>query len=284
MAFVLVFYQVLLQVIPLTGVKVLGYAADIPPSEVVSLTNQKRAEAGLSELSVNPVLSQAAKAKGEHMLANDYWAHTAPDGTEPWAFFTNSGYRYRYAGENLARDFTNPTSVVEAWMASPTHRDNLLSNRYDEIGIGVVEGDLNGVDTTIIVQFLGTRIAGTETEASIAQAETEAETTPTPAPTREPTLTPTPTQEVSPTPTEAQLAPVAETQEPGGFQVLFSPFDTTRGVSLAVVILLLAVMVIDGIVVHRRKITRVGGRTFAHLAFLGMILAIVLIARAGQIL
>ena len=69
-----------------------------------------------------------------------------------------------------------------------------------------------------------------------------------------------------------------------GFSLLLSPFDTTRSVSLAVVLLLLVVMVADAFIVYRKKIPRVSGRFFAHFAFLGMILAIIIIVKAGEIL
>src|SRR4030042_1476724 len=85
--------------------RVLGYAANISPSEVISLTNSQRAANGLSPLSENSALDSAALAKGNDMIAKGYWAHFAPDGTSPWSFFTSFGYKYRYAGENLARDF-----------------------------------------------------------------------------------------------------------------------------------------------------------------------------------
>src|SRR5260221_5212679 len=142
---------------PKTG-QVLGYAANIAPSEVERLTNVERAKNGLPAVTDNPVLDAAALAKGHDMLAKGYWAHVAPDGTQPWAFFISAGYSYRYAGENLARDFSDANSAVNAWMASPTHRENMLSPNYKEIGIGVVEGNLAGADTTIIVQFFGTKL------------------------------------------------------------------------------------------------------------------------------
>jgi len=104
-AFLFVFIQSLLNFLPKAGVKILGYAANIPVESVLSLTNEKRKAAGLPELKLDPVLSQAAKNKGEDMLAKDYWAHISPDGVEPWKFFLDAGYQYRYAGENLARDF-----------------------------------------------------------------------------------------------------------------------------------------------------------------------------------
>jgi hypothetical protein len=275
----LIIFQIILQTLPYSGVNILGYAANIPPSEVVNISNQKRTDSGLTPLVYNEALSQAARTKGEHMLDNDYWSHIAPDGTEPWGFFVDAGYKYRYAGENLARDFSNPQSAVDAWMASPSHKENLLSEKYKEIGIAVVEGDLGGVDTTIIVQLFGTQLSDASASVPIAQAKTEVSIIPTntPIPTGSPGTSPTLA------PTVFVTAEASQTQE-GIRGVLVSPFDTTRGVSLIVIVLLLAVMIIDGVVISRKRLTRVSGRTFAHLAFLGMILTIVFIARAGEIL
>ncbi len=287
-ALFLVVYQFILNAFPIVGIKVLGYAANISTDEVIRLTNEKRSEAGVSALEYSPLLSQAAKAKGEHMLEYDYWAHTAPDGTEPWKFFTDVGYKYRYAGENLARDFSNPQSAIDAWLASPSHRDNLLSTKYKEIGIAVVEGDLGGVETTLIVQLFGTQLVDTSSQIPVAKAKPEV--TPNPLATLTPTSTPVPLAAlVSPQPTSFQeesfltsLPPA--TEKVSSFELLISPFGSTKGISIATTVLLLVVMIIDGIVVTRRRIPRVTGRIFAHLAFLGMVLAVILIAKAGSIL
>ena len=272
-------FQLSISFLPSFGVKVLGYAANISPDEVIRLTNEKRVQAGLAPLVTSSVLSQAAQAKGADMLNKDYWAHVAPDGTQPWYFFTSFGYKYRYAGENLARDFQNPSSAVEAWMASPSHKENLLSSKYKEIGIAVVEGDLAGVDTTLIVQFFGTNLVDTLPETPVAQVQAAA---PTPIPianvTQVPTLTPTPTS------APVIIASAPPTSGTSTSRLLISPFNTTRTISLAVVVLLLGVMVADGLITWRRGIFRIGGRTIAHVAFLGLILAVVLIARAGRIL
>ncbi len=106
LALTVVVFQFLLRIFPASNINILGYAANISPEEVIRLTNEKRVQIGLNELTYNPVLSQAALAKGNDMLAKDYWAHVSPDGTEPWFFFSQAGYKYRYAGENLARDFS----------------------------------------------------------------------------------------------------------------------------------------------------------------------------------
>jgi len=82
----LVSFQFILSLANRSFPRVLGYAANISPEEVIRLTNQKRVENGLASLSENSKLSQAALAKGNDMLAKGYWAHFAPDGTSPWTF------------------------------------------------------------------------------------------------------------------------------------------------------------------------------------------------------
>ncbi|KKQ25656.1 MAG: hypothetical protein US62_C0015G0024 [Candidatus Woesebacteria bacterium GW2011_GWA1_37_8] len=300
-ASLLLAFQLLLRSFPAIGIRILGYASNIPPEKIIELTNKKRADAGLPALTYNPTLAIAAKAKGENMLANDYWAHTAPDGTEPWAFFATAGYKYKYAGENLARDFSNPESAIEAWMASNSHKENILSTRYKEIGVAVVEGDLAGSDTTIIVQLFGAP-SGTSDQVPVAKAFTQS--TPTPAPTRPPalalvtTIVPTgtevPTETALPSPI---LTPTPSTIKVGGGMVteaapenrsplgiLVSPFDTTRTVSLLTIIFLSVIMIIDAVVVYKKKIPRLSGRTAAHLAFLGTILLMAILSQVGKIL
>lgn len=260
LSLLLLVYQGLISFFPKTGIRVLGYAATISVEEVVRLTNEKRVQAGLAPLTFNSTLSAAAKAKGEDMLIRDYWAHTAPDGTEPWKFFGDAGYKYRYAGENLARDFSNASSAVEAWMASPSHKDNLLSPKYKDIGVAVMEGDLAGADTTLIVQLFGTSY--TETLPTVTQAEGPVSVA---LAKEEETLT------ASPVPAEVGRR-------------LISPFGLTRKVSLVMVALLLVVFVVDAVVVFRKNYARISGRSFAHISFLGMILAVLVILKAGQIL
>ena len=282
MAIGLIAFQLILSLAGNSFPKVLGYAANISPEEVIRLTNVKRSENGLAPLAQNSTLSQAALAKGNDMLSKGYWAHFAPDGTSPWTFFLNFGYKYKYAGENLARDFSDASTAVNAWMNSPTHRENILNANYQDIGIGVVEGTLLGAETTIIVQFFGAPLAGnvsnvTETKAKeVAQVVTKTtvpKLTPTPIP------SPTPTPEITPSPTPQQ--PITESASSVTF---VSPFTSTKGVSLLVTGLLIMILSIDLIIVRRNRIVRIGGKNFAHIAFLGMILAVILILKAGQII
>jgi hypothetical protein len=66
-------------------------------------------------------------------------------------------------------------------------------------------------------------------------------------------------------------------------QILISPFATTKQISLITVALLLAVLMIDAIVISKTRIARISGRSLAHISFMGMILAIIIILRAGKI-
>lgn len=272
----LITFQIVLSFTHRTFPQVLGYAANISPAEVIRLTNAQRVANGLQPLSENSVLDSAALAKGNDMLAKGYWAHFAPDGTSPWSFFLSFGYRYKYAGENLARDFSNANDAVNAWMNSPTHRENILNPNYRDVGIGVVEGSLAGADTTIIVQFFGSPLSGGTETIPIAKAKETA----TAAPTAKPTIAAVVS---TPSPTSAPSIVPKVTPSIASFAFV-SPFTTTKNLSLGIVGLLLLVLSIDLIVVRRRRIARIGGRTLAHLAYLGMILAVILILKAGQII
>src|SRR3989338_10008056 len=130
---------------------VLGVTSNIGQKEVISLTNAQRVAHGLSEVRENEMLDKAAEAKAKNMFAEDYWAHYSPSGKDPWGFIQRAGYKFLYAGENLAKNFSNPEDVVNAWMASPTHRDNLLNSRYKNVGMAVLEGELNGQRTILVV-------------------------------------------------------------------------------------------------------------------------------------
>ena len=151
----LALFMLLFHVLPKISPGVLGYASSIDVRDLLTGTNQVRNENGLQSLRLNPELSEAARRKAEHMFANDYWAHIAPDGTTPWDFILSESYDYAYAGENLAKNFNSSGAVVEAWYGSPSHRENLLSSNYDEIGFAVVNGILDGYETTLVVQMFG---------------------------------------------------------------------------------------------------------------------------------
>ena len=124
-------------------------------NEFVSRINAARSEAGLSPLQLDSQLTVAAHAKVEDMVANSYWAHFGPAGQTPWQFITASGYVYHRAGENLARGFATPAGIMQALLASPTHRANILGN-YTDVGIACVPTlDQSGHSVLLTVEEFG---------------------------------------------------------------------------------------------------------------------------------
>lgn len=134
---------------------VLGTEAQITATGLLEATNKERASQGQTSLRLNTELNKAAQLKAKNMFAAQYWAHNAPDGTTPWHWFGVAGYSYAEAGENLAKNFTTSDGVVAAWMASPTHRSNILKAAYEDVGFAVMDGELNGRPTSVVVAMYG---------------------------------------------------------------------------------------------------------------------------------
>lgn len=133
--------------------QVLGISTQLQTEKIITLINLERAKHSLRALTPNEQLNRAAEQKGEFMINHNYWAHISPDGIEPWQFIHQQEYFYLSAGENLARDFNREEDLVAAWMASPTHRDNLLNSDFSQMGIAIVEGIIDHQPVILIVNF-----------------------------------------------------------------------------------------------------------------------------------
>jgi uncharacterized protein YkwD len=115
-------------------------------SATICLVNRERAAHGERPLIVNGRLNRAAQGHTEDMIAQDYFSHYGPTGDTPGTRIRAAGYIYSSdlgyeIGENIAwgtLDLSTPRAIVEAWMASPGHRENILDARYRETGMGVV--------------------------------------------------------------------------------------------------------------------------------------------------
>lgn len=141
---------------PIDQATVLGQRVDVTSQTLLDDTNAERAKANVAPLTINERLSAAATSKARHMFEQQYWAHTAPDGTTPWYWLREANYQYAYAGENLAKGFRTSSALTRAWMDSPQHRDNMLNPNYEQIGFAVIEGRLNGETTKLVVAMYGT--------------------------------------------------------------------------------------------------------------------------------
>ena len=117
-----------------------AFASDITSASVVAAMNEQRAKIGLRPLREDPRLDDAAADRMRDMEELSYWGHEAPDGRSPFMWLPLRRYRYRFAGENLAVGFQTNELLIEGWMGSPGHRDNILSPDYEDCGVAVIDG------------------------------------------------------------------------------------------------------------------------------------------------
>jgi uncharacterized protein YkwD len=118
---------------------------DLIRTATLCLINEEREAHGESALQPNAKLTRVAQGHSEDMASEDYFSHVAPDGETPLERIRASGYiassRVGYeVGENIAWGtlwLASPQSIVNAWMASPGHRANILDAHYRETGVGV---------------------------------------------------------------------------------------------------------------------------------------------------
>ncbi len=252
---------------------VLGVSTNISINELVDYTNQKRSENGLPSLSLSSQLSSAASGKAMDMFTNNYWAHVSPSGTTPWFFIRNAGYNYVYAGENLARGFDNASDIVNAWMASPSHRENILSGNYSEVGFAVQDGSLTGSDTILVVQMFGSQNSTNVAQGGVSD-DVQASVVET---------------EITPVPTGVPVASAPESTNAQGVAALTSQplVDSslaTRNISLFIMMLLIVVLAVELVVIDRKKIERIVSHNLDHIIFLVIIVIAAIIIGGGSVL
>lgn len=109
--------------------------------QVLTLTNAERQKAGLAPLAIDRNLMDSARAKSKDMSVNGYFSHTSPTYGSPFDQMKSFGVSYRSAAENIAYGQRSAEEVVRAWMNSPGHRQNILTDNFTHIGIGY---DANG--------------------------------------------------------------------------------------------------------------------------------------------
>lgn len=245
---------------------VLGFATDISVEKLAQLTNEQRQKNNLSPLTLNSTLSLAAQRKAENMLQENYWSHYSPDGKTPWDFILGAGYKYEYAGENLAKNFLFSNGVVDAWMNSTTHRDNILKREYTEVGYAIVNGVLNGEQTTLVVQEFGKPISGSFMPPSVEASET--------------------TQNIAAAP---QANPVVEKkaeqiviQKP--VQPKVSAFKLTFNLNVIFMSFLLLALALDFYFASKFNVIRIAGKNTAHILFVIFILIGLFMSTIGTII
>jgi len=244
---------------------VLGVATDITIQKLFILTNEQRTKQGLPPLQENVQLDEAAKKKAADMFQKNYWSHFAPDGTSPWDFIKQSEYQYEYAGENLAKNFLYSNNVVDAWMNSTTHKENIIRKEYTQVGYAVVNGMLNGEETTLVVQMFGTPLVKNGDMAQTPPLPEEKESI---------------VQEVQ----KPQILGQTQTQiqkQSAGINGKHLAYD----VNVIFIAFIILALILDFSVASKLNILHLRGKHIAHLLFLGFIsLGILFILKQGAIL
>lgn len=237
------------------GNNVLGFATDISVDKLYQLTNEQRLNNNLPLLTLNSSLSLAAQKKAENMFAENYWSHYSPDGKTPWDFILGAGYQYEYAGENLAKNFLFSNGVVDAWMNSSTHRENILKKEYTEVGYAIVNGILNGEQTTIVVQEFAKPMTGSFTPETVEASEV---TTNVPA--------------------------VSEIKSTTAVQPKINAFNFTFNLNVIFIAFLLLALALDFYFASKFNIIRIGGKNTAHFLFIIFILIGLFMSTIGAII
>jgi uncharacterized YkwD family protein/spore coat assembly protein SafA len=112
--------------------------------EVLSLVNQERSKIGLRPLEMDWELSRVARMKSQDMAQKNYFSHTSPTYGSPFDMMKQFGINFRTAGENIASGQRTPKEVMESWMNSQGHRENILKPDYTHLGVGYYQGGSYG--------------------------------------------------------------------------------------------------------------------------------------------
>lgn len=242
----------------------LGISANIDQKKIIELTNKEREKLGLTDVRENEALDKAAALKAQNMFSENYWAHFSPSGKTPWDFILGSGYKFTFAGENLAKNFYSSNEVVNAWMASPTHRDNLLNNKYQDIGVAVVDGILNGQKTTLIVQEFGTTQVIANNNPAVSAGGKDINV---------------PKNEYN---NEPQL--VAAAQTPKLAKPVIDPYQLYKTMGVSLVTIIGVLLLIDMLVLIRRGVFRLSSHNLAHMVLLSVTTASLITGSPGAVL
>jgi uncharacterized protein YkwD len=113
---------------------------------ILKLVNDERVRAGQAPLQFSPLLMSAARAHSIDMAERRYFGHDSPAGDTPADRVRMMGINYEELAESLYRDDSSdvetlPNRVVKGWLASPSHRANLLSTRFRIAAVGIARSD-----------------------------------------------------------------------------------------------------------------------------------------------
>lgn len=243
---------------------VLGINSKIAVQDIIEHTNSERQKLGLIPLRENQTLNVAAQSKAQNMFEENYWAHFAPSGKDPWGFILKAGYKFSFAGENLAKNFYTSEEVVKAWMNSASHKENIISDKYEEIGIAVVDGVIQGQKTTLVVQMFGTPFKPLAAAPQVNLGGKKVALKPSEVNKAEPIIL---------AGTKGEIA-----------NAKLDPFVTTKVFGLGLFSALSLLLIADFIVLRKRGVFRLSSHHLIHLSFFVILGVAIVSVGVGSIL
>jgi uncharacterized protein YkwD len=112
---------------------------DTKAEQLVAAHNHQRKQHDIGPLTLEPSLARAAQAHAEECARRGVLSHEGQDGSSPPARARRAGYASGYVGENIAMGYPSVESVVQGWMRSAGHRQNILNTHYSDVGFGYAD-------------------------------------------------------------------------------------------------------------------------------------------------
>lgn len=252
--------------------------------DVMAKINNERTQRFLPSLITNGKLLAAANIKSNDMLKRSYFSHVDPDGNYVWPTIIAQGYTpYSTLGENLAIDFFSASSVVDAWMNSPSHRANILNQKFEDQGLAAVYGNFEPEhDTYAIASLFGALFKKSTPPPPQPPALTP---TPTPNPIPPPVISkPKPTPLPSPMPSPSPTPPATDNTTNPENLIASSPLipmsqeayfiKTLRVVFTIFALIYLFFLSLDSIIIYKARIKRTTMHSSTHSLLFFLIAAV----------
>ncbi|MCL5070455.1 MAG: CAP domain-containing protein, partial [Actinobacteria bacterium] len=122
-------------------------------NNLFNAVNNIRAQYGIGQLSLDPSLSNTARSRSADMINRNYFSHTTPEGKNIFTILNENGFGWQVAGENIFQCSPSANgsegAILNMWMSSSSHRDNILNGAFNRVGIGIIDSG-NSRTATII--------------------------------------------------------------------------------------------------------------------------------------
>lgn len=130
----------------------------ISAAEIIALTNEQRSLQGQKPLSTNLDLMNSAQKRAESLAKQLELDNYIPNQTYAWDYLKQANYPFLIAGENIAIDSHSSQQIIDSWVQSITHKNNLVNSLYNDVGVGIAKvNSTNNQSTNITVALFASQ-------------------------------------------------------------------------------------------------------------------------------